>query len=261
MSSDSASNRDWDSRRYQAAHSYVWRHGEGVVDLLAPQSGERIVDLGCGSGQLTARIAESGAAVIGLDHSPEMIAQARANFPGIDFRVADATAFTIDAPVDAVFSNAALHWVKDAGAAIGCVWDALRHGGRFVLEMGGHGNIARLLAVVHEIAGPVESPWFFPTVGEYCTLLEARGFEIRGAALFDRPTEIEGENGLEDWLLMFGARLFSGVSEDHAQELRRTVSGRMRAACYRDGRWTLDYRRLRIHAEKPTARFPLGTEC
>lgn len=259
MSSDDAANQGWDANRYQAGHSYVWRHGEGLVDLLAPQPGERILDLGCGSGQLTARIAESGAAVTGLDHSPEMIVQARANFPNIEFRGGDATNFTIDPPVDAVFSNAALHWVKDAAAAIECVWRALRPGGRFVLEMGGHGNIGRLLAVVREVAGPVESPWFFPTVGEYSTLLEARGFEVRIATLFDRPTEIEGENGLEDWLLMFGAGLFGGFSDTRAQELRRAVADRMRATSYRDGRWTLDYRRLRIQAEKP--QFPLRTEC
>ncbi|HLX42311.1 MAG TPA: methyltransferase domain-containing protein [Bryobacteraceae bacterium] len=246
MSSDSL----WDAQRYQFQHGYVWRHGEGLVDLLAPQPGERIVDLGCGSGQLTARIAESGADVIGLDRSPEMIAQARTNFPSIDFRVADATAFQVESPVDAVFSNAALHWVKDANAAIGCVWRALKPGGRFVLEMGGHGNTRTVLAAVREVAGPVEIPWFFPTIGEYAAVLEANGFEIRLAMLFDRPTIVEGERGLEDWLVMFGDGLFSGMSESQKQEVRRAVAGRLRPTHYRDGQWTLDYRRLRVTAAK-----------
>jgi len=244
MSSEAA----WDPRRYQSGHSYVWKHGEGLVELLTPQPGERIVDLGCGSGQLTARIAGSGAIVTGIDRSPEMIAQARANFPAIEFHVADAAAFDVESPVDAVFSNAALHWVKDARAAIACVWRALKPGGRFVLEMGGHGNTGRLLDVVREVAGPVESPWYFPSVGEYSTLLEAQGFEIRFATLFDRPTELDGENGLEDWLVMFGAALFAGMDESQAQGARRAVADRMRATNYRDGHWILDYRRLRVHA-------------
>jgi trans-aconitate methyltransferase len=246
MSSDSV----WDAQRYQSQHAYVWRHGEGLVDLLAPQPGERIVDLGCGSGQLTARIAESGAHVIGIDRSPEMIAQARVNFPYIDFRVADATGFEVESPVDAVFSNAVLHWVRDANSAIGCVWQALKPGGRFVLEMGGHGNTRTLLAAVREVAGRVETPWFFPTIGEYAAVLEANGFEIRLAMLFDRPTIVEGERGLEDWLVMFGDGMFTGMSESQKQDIRGAVADRMRSTNYRDGQWTLDYRRLRMKAEK-----------
>src|SRR6185312_13855733 len=109
-----AESKHWDAQTYQTRHSYVFRYGEGVVELLNPQRGERIVDLGCGSGQLTAQIAERGANVIGIDRSEEMIAQARANFPEMDFRIADATNFEIESEADAVFSNAALHWVKDA---------------------------------------------------------------------------------------------------------------------------------------------------
>jgi trans-aconitate methyltransferase len=240
----------WDAQRYQSQHSYVFQHGQGLVDLLAPQPGERILDLGCGSGQLTAKIAETGAHVIGIDQSPEMIAQARANFPAIDFRVANATTFELESPVDAVFSNAVLHWVKDAVSAIACVRRALLPQGRFVLEMGGHGNTGKLLDAVREVAGPVESPWYFPTVGEYAALLESNGFEIRLAMLFDRPTIVEGEHGLEDWLVMFGDGLFRGMSESRKQEVRRAVSDRMRPGNYHDGHWILDYRRLRIHAGK-----------
>jgi trans-aconitate methyltransferase len=243
-----SSETTWDPQRYQTGHSYVWKHGEELVDLLAARPSERIVDLGCGSGQLTARIAEGGAIVIGIDRSPDMIAEARANFPAIEFRVADATTFQVESPVDAVFSNAALHWVKDAHSAIASVRRALKPNGRFVLEMGGHGNTGHLLNLVREVAGPVESPWFFPTVGEYSTLLEAQGFEIRFATLFDRPTEIDGENGLEDWLMMFGAAFFAAMNESEAQEARRAVADRMRATNYRDGRWILDYRRLRVQA-------------
>lgn len=237
-----ADSQLWNAQDYQSRHSYVWRHGEGVVELLAPQAGERIVDLGCGSGQLTARIADSGAKVIGLDRSPEMIAQARANYPQLDFRVADATDFQIEARVDAVFSSAVLHWVKDASAAIACVARALRPSGRLVLEMGGRGNTRTLLKAVREVAGAIEIPWFYPSVSEYSTLLERGGFEVRFATLFDRPTAVEGESGLEDWLVMFGGAL--NLSAEQRAEIARRLRGEM----YDDGIWTLDYRRLRISA-------------
>ncbi len=245
------SSEGWDAGRYQAGHSYVWRYGEALIDVLAPRAGERILDLGCGSGQLTARIAESGAAVTGLDASPTMIAAARANYPGIEFRVADGACFTVDQPVDAVFSNAALHWVRDSRGAIGSVARALKPGGRFVFEMGGSGNIAHLLNAVRATAGEIDMPWIFPTVGEYSLWLESAGLEVRRADLFDRPTLVPGENGLEDWLVMFGEPLFGNRSETEKAAIRRAVAERMRASSYRDDGWTIDYRRLRMIALKP----------
>lgn len=234
----------WDARRYQSQYSFVWKYGEELFDLLDPQRGERIVDLGCGAGQLTSRIAGRGASVIGIDRSPEMIAQARENFPELDFRVCDATRFRVEAQVDAVFSNAVLHWVKDARAAIACVAGALKPGGRFVLEMGGKGNTRALLDGVCEVAGEVAMPWYYPSVAEYAALLEASGFEVRMATLFERPTEIEGERALEDWLAMFCGDL--GLTA----EQRAGIADRLRATMYRDGVWTIDYRRLRVSAVK-----------
>jgi trans-aconitate methyltransferase len=233
---------DWDAERYQSRHSYVWRHGEALLEFLDARAGERIIDLGCGAGQLTARIAESGAVVTGIDRSPEMIAQARANFPELDFQLGAATDFTVPEPVDAVFSNAVLHWIRDARAAAQCVARALKPGGRFVLEMGGHGNVQTLIDMVFKVAGPVEIPWFFPRVGEYATVLESAGLEVCMAELFDRPTAVEGENGLEDWLMVFGGAM--NLSSEQRGEIARRLRGRM----YRDGKWTLDYRRLRMVA-------------
>lgn len=233
----------WDAERYQARHSYVFAYGEDLVGLLDPRAGEKILDLGCGSGQLTAKIAESGADVTGFDRSEEMIAEARRNFPSLKFEIGDAANFRVDAPFDAVFSNAALHWVKDADGAAESVARALRSGGRFVLEMGGKGNNRAVLGAVREIAGPVETPWYFPSVGEYTSLLEHHGFEIAFATLFDRPTRVEGEDGLEDWLLMFGGSITG------AKEILREVEERLRPKMFRDGGWLLDYRRLRVVAK------------
>jgi trans-aconitate methyltransferase len=230
----------WDAARYQARHSYVFAYGESLIDMLKPQAGERILDLGCGSGQLTAKIAESGAQVMGIDQSPEMVAEARRNFPLLKFDVADAANFKLDTKVDAVFSNAVLHWVKDADGVAESVAGALRSGGRFVVEMGGKGNTQAVIDAIRDIAGPVGTPWYFPSVGEYTSLLERDGFEIAVATLFDRPTRVEGEDGLEEWLSMFAGSMLE------TKELRREVADRLRSKMFREGGWVLDYRRLRV---------------
>ena len=238
----------WDAKQYQARHSYVFEYGQAVVDLLAPQAGERILDLGCGSGQLTAAIAESGASVIGLDSSPEMLAEARSQNPGIEFRLGDAAAFSLETPVDAVFSNAVLHWVKNAEGAVSSVARALKPGGRFVAEFGGHRNVESIIAAVRSVLGPVEHPWYYPAIGEYATILERHGLETRQAWLIDRPTAIEGEDGMEDWLAVFARDFVAGMEADRKQAVFRAIADRLRPTHYRDGRWTADYRRLRIVA-------------
>ncbi len=234
----------WDAQRYQSRHSYVYTYGESLIELLEPQRGEKILDLGCGSGQLTAKIAETGAAVLGLDRSEEMIEQARRNFPELKFGVADAANFAAGDGFDAVFSNAALHWVKDAQGVARSVDRALRPGGRFVLEMGGKGNVQAVIDALRDLMGPVETPWYFPSVGEYASILEGNGFEVSFATLFDRPTVVEGADGMEDWLKMFAGALCG--SDDARQE----VANRLRPTMFREGVWTLDYRRLRVIARR-----------
>jgi trans-aconitate methyltransferase len=237
------SAQNWDATRYQSRHAYVFAYGESLIDLLAPLPGERILDLGCGSGQLTANIASHGAEVMGIDRSEEMIAEARRNFPALKFEVADAADFVVDAPVDAVFSNAALHWVKNADGVARSVARALRPGGRFVVEMGGKGNVQGIIEALRAILGPVETPWYFPSVGEYASVLERHGFEISCAALFDRPTRVEGDDGLEDWLAMFAGSMIGTAG------IRREIADRLRPKMFQDGVWTLDYRRLQVIAK------------
>jgi trans-aconitate methyltransferase len=240
----------WDPQDYQKRYAYVFQYGEALLDLLAPQAGERILDLGCGAGQLTAAIARTGAMALGIDASPEMIAQARANFPALDFRIGDATNFSVDHPLDAVFSNAALHWVKNAEAVAACVSRALKPAGRLVAELGGRGNVQSIVNAIREVLGPVELPWFFPSIGEYTSVLETHGLEVRRAELFDRPTRVEGEDGMEHWLSVFGGSLVAGMPDVRQKEIWRAVAQKLRPQCYRDGAWTLDYRRLRVVAVK-----------
>jgi trans-aconitate methyltransferase len=253
--------KHWDTTLYQDKHAFVWQYGESLIELLNPQPGERILDLGCGTGQLTEKIAQMGAEVLGIDAAAAMIAQAKANYPHLDFTIAIAQNFQVDRPFDAVFSNATLHWVKEPDAAIACIRDALKIGGRFVAEFGGMGNIQAILtALIQSLVetGCVESeaqakalnPWYFPSVGEYTTRLEQQGFEVSSAALFDRPSALDGESGLANWLEMFADRFFTGLSAQQRSQVVQSVENRLRATLYRDGVWFADYRRIRAIAIK-----------
>ncbi len=243
----------WDPALYQGKHAFVWEYGKELVELLAPRSGERILDVGCGTGQLTAQIAASGAEATGIDSSPAMIAEARRNYPDLRFEEMDAARMTYDRQFHAVFSNAALHWVRDAGAAASGMARALLSGGRLVVEFGGKGNVRQLQEAVAQALRAMgievpEGPWFYPSLGEYAGMLERHGLEVTSAWLFDRPTPLAG--GLEDWIAMFGARLVARVGPDQRDRFLRLLEQYARPALWRDGRWFADYRRLRIVARK-----------
>ena len=233
----------------------MWRYGANLLELLEPQPGERILDVGCGTGQLTADIARSGAQVTGLDNSADMLADARKNYPELTFVVADAAGFDFPEPFDAVFSNAALHWVKDAEGAVASIARALRPGGRFVAEFGGKGNIATVQAALRDVLGPIadeQSPWYYPSIGEYAPILERHGLEVRNASLFDRPTPLQGEDGLDHWLRMFTQTYLRQFTPERADDIVRQLVEHLRPALYRDGVWTVDYRRLRVTAVRTT---------
>ena len=243
----------WSPQLYEGQHSFVWKYGADLLPLLSPAKGERILDLGCGTGHLTAQIAESGADVIGVDKSADMIGQARQNFPHLRFMLADATTFELPEPADAIFSNAVLHWVTDAEGAVRAVARALRPGGRFVAEFGGKRNVQRLLSGVTAAAAErgfeARNPWYFPSLGEYAAILERRGFEVRYGMHFDRFTPLEeGEASFAEWLDMFGGPLLSAVPASERRAVVRRAGELVRRDLYRDGRWHVDYVRLRIAA-------------
>jgi trans-aconitate 2-methyltransferase len=242
----------WDAELYEARHNFVWRLGEGVVELLAPRPGERILDLGCGPGQLTKKIAESGAEVVGLDASPEMIGQARQNYPELRFVLQDAAHMQFENEFDAVFSNAALHWMLDPAAVVRGIARALRPGGRFVLEMGGKGNIRIIVEAIQRIVAKYRNGQlpalrqYYPSIGEYTTILESYGLEVRMAQLFDRPTPLEGEAGMENWIKQFKLYYFENLP---AAALAEAVAD-LRPKLHSGQGWVADYRRLRIEAVK-----------
>ncbi len=246
----------WDPEQYEAHHAFVWQLGESLIDLLDPRPGERILDLGCGTGQLTHKIAERGAHAVGLDASPEMIGQARQNFPKLQFVLEDAAAMKFESEFDAVFSNAALHWMLDASAVAKAVGRALHKGGRFVAELGGKGNIHHIERVIEGVAARYHGEnlpkrrTFYPSIGEYTGLLEAHGMEVRSAVLFDRPTPLEGEKGMENWIRQFKWYYFETLPGAQSEKALQEAAEELRPVLFQDGTWMADYRRLRIVAVK-----------
>ncbi|MFM7425496.1 MAG: class I SAM-dependent methyltransferase [Elainella sp.] len=234
-----APSQQWNPTLYEQSHAFVWQYGAELIELLAPQAGERILDLGCGTGQLTAQIGAMGAEMIGLDVSPGMVEQARANYPDLTFTVGDARDFQVEQPVDAVFSNATLHWVLEPNAAIACVYAALKPQGRFVAEFGGTGNVQAELNL-----------WYFPGVSDYTTRLEQQDFEVVYAALYDRPTALAGETGLENWLRMFAGAALAALTPDQQRQVIASVQTQLRPCCWNPqaAHWVADYRRFRVVA-------------
>jgi trans-aconitate methyltransferase len=244
---------NWDSALYDDRHSFVWKTSADMVETLDAKPGERILDLGCGTGHLTERLAASGADVVGIDASPSMIAMARQNFPKLQFQVADARSFRFAVPFDGIFSNAALHWVREAALVTESMALALKPGGRLVLEMGERGNVALIRAgmeaVLSEAGFAARHAWFFPSLGEYSVLLEAHGFEVTTAQTFPRWNRLEHpERGLREWMEMFAGAYFEDVPAERRHGLMKDIEERLRPELWREGVWWADYRRLRIQA-------------
>jgi len=247
----------WDAALYDAKHAFVWEKARGLQEWLAPRRGERILDLGCGTGQLSAEIAACGARVVGVDRSPEMVAEARKKFAALQFEVFDARALPFREEFDAVFSNATLHWVPQAEPVVRGICRSLRPGGRFVTEFGGKGNVKNVVAALElglahlKISAEGANPWYNPSIGEYSTLLEQHGLEVRRAILFDRPTQLEdGELGLANWIEMFCDCFVRRVPEAQRADYLRDVEAAARPTLWKSDHWELDYRRLRLEASK-----------
>ncbi|MEA5465206.1 class I SAM-dependent methyltransferase [Leptothoe sp. PORK10 BA2] len=242
----------WDTERYQNQHSFVWQYGTALIDLLAPNPGDRILDLGCGTGELTHALAATGATVVGIDADPAMVARAQQQYPQLSFTVADATNFQVEQSVDGVFSNAVLHWVKPPEKAVEAIAHALKPGGKFVAEFGGKGNVQKIIGAVETVREQTSlNPWYFPSIGEYAQLLERQGMEVTFAVLIDRPTPLnEGDRGLANWLKMFGGGLLAGLTPDEAETVLRGVETLLRDQLYDGHQWIADYRRLRLVALK-----------
>lgn len=247
-------SQTWNPEDYDRNARFVTDLGLPVVELLAPQAGERILDLGCGDGVLTKKLRDGGCQVVGVDSSPEFIAAARAL--GLDARLMDGQALSFREEFDAVFSNAALHWMKQLGKVIDGVFRALKPGGRFVGEMGGQGNIARIEAATRRalqkrgLENKIPEPNVYPSPGEFRALLEKPGFLVRTLEHFPRPTPLPKD--IKAWLSTFRkdhlAVLEPGDREAFLEEVQEEVRPFL---CDTRGLWSADYVRLRFAAIKP----------
>lgn len=251
---------DWDARFYRQHTGFVSDLGLPVLELLAPRAGERVLDVGCGDGMLTVKLVELGCDVVGIDSSPDMVAAARQR--GVDARLLDAVNLASHAELagsfDAVFSNAALHWMLPMEAVVRGIAGVLKPSGRFVSEFGGHGNIERIRHAVHQalqnrgISGKEVDPWHFPSPGEYAGWLQESGFHVELMEHFERPTELP--TGIANWMESVGRPFLSAVSPEARQGFISDVEDRLAGVlCRDDGTWWADYVRLRVRAVRRPA--------
>lgn len=248
----------WDADLYDDKLGFVSNFGKGLIDLLQPQKGENILDLGCGTGDLTYEISKSGSVVTGIDFSSEMIERAHKKYSDLLFKVENGETFRTETKYDAIFSNAALHWMKQAEKVVESVNLALRPGGRFVAEFGGQGNVQTVIHGITEVLSKDykmdvtdRNPWYFPSIGEYSTLLEQYGFKVSYALHFDRPTPLtDGEEGLNHWLDSFADDFFPEFSKDEKTIIYGKIKEKIKTDLYKNDIWVADYKRIRIIATK-----------
>jgi trans-aconitate methyltransferase len=241
----------WESEGYDKNARFVTDLGAPVLELLAPKPGEHILDVGCGDGILTRKLADLGCSVVGVDSSADFVTSARK----LGLTVVETRASDMDfgPSFDAVFSNAALHWMKDADAVIGRIARALLPTGRFVAEMGGHGCVKTLQsALIEELDrrghdGSAANPWYFPTTEDYSGRLAAAGFDVRYIALIARPTPLPGD--IMGWLTTFCGCFTAALPERERADYLECVRERVKPdLCDATGQWTADYVRLRFAA-------------
>ena len=245
-----AGNQTWSSDGYDTHARFVSNLGAGVVDWLDLKAGERVLDLGCGDGALTEQLVQSGATVIGADSSEAFVEPARGR--GLDVHLVDGHALEFDSEFDAVFSNAALHWMTRPRDVLTGVARALKPGGRFVAEFGGHGNCAAIVTALIAVANnrhgdqALTNPWYFPTTNAYQALLEELGFSVSRIALIPRPTPLPTD--MSGWLMTFRAPFFEQFGDECEAALQETVELLRPSLCDESGGWTADYVRLRVEA-------------
>jgi trans-aconitate methyltransferase len=248
-----SNSQTWDPERYARNARFVADLGAPVVELLAPRAGERIMDLGCGDGVLTEKLASMGCHVVGVDASAPQIDAARKL--GLDARLMNGEALDFNSEFDAVFSNAALHWMRNPAKVIAGVHLALRPQGRFVGEFGGHGCVAKIKRALVEalnrrgINGEAASPWYFPTVEDYTERLTNGGFVVNYIALIPRPTPLPGD--ITGWLETFAESFTKTLPPSERASYINEVQEALRPElCDAEGKWTADYMRLRFAANK-----------
>ena len=251
----------WDAKFYQDKHNYSTSYGKSMFELIPENPAQSILDIGCGTGDLTAELKKYAAQVVGIDSSPEMIALAKASHPEAHFMFADATKLTFKEEFDVVFSNAVFHWIKDLdkqNALLFGIANALKPGGKLICEFGGENNITRIMkaykTAYEKVTGSSPAPrWFYPSEDQYRSLLLQNGLSPDMIILFDRPTPlIDGERGMENWIRQFYSDELAQLPEDAQQKITDEISSLLKPELWDDAnsQWIADYRRIRVVATR-----------
>jgi len=254
-------NISWDAENYTENFSFVHKYGEDVLSLITPiknasEDKPTAVDLGCGNGRLTKKLSDRGFSVIGIDDSREMLDIAKDFYPELKFEKANALDFELEQKADVIFSNAVFHWIDEANQKrlAENLFSQLKSGGELVCEFGGKGcaeSVHSALEKAFARHGRVyPRTFYFPTIAEYSAVLEDAGFLVREAFLFDRPTPQEGDDGLKNWICMFVKKPFEDMGKDEAEEILNETCQDLESKLFHDGKWFVDYVRIRIKAGK-----------
>lgn len=246
--------KEWNAENYTDNFQFVHRYGEDVLTLLSVPENSLVVDLGCGNGALTQKLAEKGYDVIGIDSSKEMLEKAKLLHPDLSFRYDDAVNFKLKNKADAIFSNAVFHWISDHNALVKNLAANMKTGGELVFEFGGRGCAK---TVHHALQRAFENNGkkyimncHFRSIGEFAPLLEKYGFQVEYATLYDRPTEQIGDNGLENWITMFITSAFDGIDFSLKRRIIEDAVEICKPDLFVNGKWIIDYVRICMKAKK-----------
>lgn len=249
-------NITWNAGGYTENFAFVHQYGLGVLDMLPDGHGEFAVDLGCGNGALTAELVKKGYRVLGIDASSDMLGVARHKHPEIKFVQADGLTFNLEEKADVIFSNSVIHWIdRDKQEQLAeNIAAQMKDGGLLVCEFGGKGCAELVHSTLEKRfeARGLHYPrtFYFPTIGEYAPVLEKAGFRVVTALFFDRPTVQKTKNGLIDWINMFVTKPFEGMDESLKGEILAETEELLRPVLFKDGKWIIDYVRIRVKAAK-----------
>ena len=245
----------WDSTLYDKSQSFVSEYGKDLLSFILPDKQQHILDLGCGTGELTKKLSEISKCTIGIDGSKEMIEAAKAKYPDLDFKVMDACCLQWKDQFDVVFSNAVFHWITDQKQLLTGIYSALKDSGKLVCEFGASGNISRIEKAygiaVEQYQNEYKNPFYFPTVAKYSALLQEIGFKIEKIYDYDRPTPLpDGKDGLRKWMIQFFADSLAVYDEAQQSAIFEGVENMLEKDMFDGTKWIADYRRIRAIARK-----------
>lgn len=243
----------WDGQLYDRAQAFVSNYGLSLIELIPSGERLRILDLGCGTGDLSKSLHGLGHQVLGVDSSAEMVAQAQQKYPELDFAVVEAIALPYVGEFDIVFSNAVFHWINEQDQLLAGIRRALKVGGMLVAEFGAQGNIAKVQNAFEEALVDenrhYSSPFYFPSVEVYQAKLEEQGYQVASINDYDRPTPLpHGQAGLRQWVAQFFSKDFEALSSEAQDRVIARMEARLAPQCWQESTWVLDYRRLRLIA-------------